>query len=176
MSPSKILCYPNKNLQKKVPQIEIFDDNLQHEITRVLETLSAVQSQGLAAPQIGILSRFIVIQLKTGNPLCMVNPELIKFEGSIQSQESSLSLPGLEIQIPRANQITVRYQDHTGAEQEMMTEGPLSCVIQRKIDHINGILVINYLSKLKLSRLLKKYDKYLASHLECGDHSCGHAH
>lgn len=177
MAALKILRYPHKDLRKTALEMTSFDENLSQLIQDMVAKMYSVKGWGLAATQIGILSRFFVMDIsrEQNQPLCCINPKIIATSGQIESEEDCLSLPGLYLTIVRAKQITLQYQDEKGQEHTQTFEGLAACCIQHEIDHLDGKLMIDHLSNLKRSRLMKKYEKMkMQSH--CGDSSCGHDH
>lgn len=177
MTALKILRYPHKDLRKTALEVSSFDEKLAQTIQDMVTKMYLVRGWGLAATQIGILSRFFVMDISSeqNQPLCCVNPQIIASEGQIESEEDCLSLPGLYLTIVRAKQITLQYQDVNGNQHTQTFEGLSACCIQHEIDHLNGKLIIDHLSNLKRTRLMKKYEKMkMQSH--CGDSACGHDH
>ena len=112
---------------------------------------------------IGLLERIIIVNwLEGGESFAMVNPEIIEKSDEMQEfEESSLSYPGISAKIKRPIEITVKYQDKNGNFSEMNAKGFLATIIQHEIDYLNGIVFLDYLSKLKQDRLLKKMDKFI---------------
>jgi len=122
----------------------------------------------LAAPQVGISKRMVVIDVeqdkenedKTGNPIFMVNPEIIWHSEEISVYaEGCLSVPGQSAEVERPSSVKVKYLDKSGAEQIIPAEGLLATAVQHELDHLDGILYIDHLSRLKRNMLLKKLKK-----------------
>lgn len=178
MSTLKIIHYPHKDLRKTATQITTFDDSLHLLIKQLFDTMYAVHGWGLAAPQVGSLLRLFVMDIspQQNQPLCLINPEILEKEGEVQSEEDSLSFPGVYIKIPRASQIKVKYQDEGGTQQITKVHGLAATGIQQGVDLLNGILFIDHLSNLKRTRLLKKFDKLKEEGKLCGSPSCHHHH
>lgn len=172
----KILQYPHRALKNSVPPTLVFDDLLRQQIAQMFEIMYAVNGWGLAAPQLGFSFRGFVMDISPDQkmPQCFLNPEIVSQEGSIDSEEDCLSLPGLYINVLRAKEITLHYQNEYGEAQQMVAKDLSACFIQHEIDLLNGVLMIDHLSKLKRDRLLKKYLKQRSEH-SCGHH-CHHDH
>jgi len=162
--------YPDPVLHQKSLPIAKIDDALRVFADDMLETMYADRGVGLAAPQVGVLKRIIVIDAeqeedenghhKRGRPMCLINPEIIyKSEETIFYCEGCLSVPGQSADVERHQKIKVRYQDKTGSEKEIEAEDYLAVVLQHEIDHLDGILYIDHLSRLKRNMLLKKLEK-----------------
>jgi len=167
------LCeYPDPILHQKCERVLRIDDELRSFLDDMLETMYADHGAGLAAPQVGVLKRMIVIDAeqededghhKKGNPMALINPEIIyKSEETIFFCEGCLSIPEQRAEVERHQKIKVRYQDKTGAEKEIEAEDYLAVVLQHEIDHLDGILYIDHLSRLKRNMLLKKLEKLRA--------------
>lgn len=162
--------YPDSILHQKSARISKIDDDLRAFLDDMLETMYQSRGVGLAAPQVGVLKRMIVIdaeqtedengQHKRGNPMFLINPEIVyKSEEMIFFCEGCLSVPGQSADVERHQKIKVRYQDKAGHEQEIEAEDYLAVVLQHEIDHLDGILYIDHLSRLKRNMLLKKLEK-----------------
>ena len=159
----KILTEPNKILREISQPVENVGKEEQDLMRDMLETMHAAKGIGLAAIQIGIPKRIIVIDLNQDekkNPMFFVNP-VIKKKNSINSvyEEGCLSVPNQFAEIERPNKCEVEYLDFNGQEQLLKAEGLLATCIQHELDHLEGILFIDYLSKLKKSIILKKLSK-----------------
>ncbi len=130
----------------------------------MLETMYAAPGIGLAAIQVGVPKRIIVLDLgskdKTKNPMYFVNPEIIeKSENNLTYEEGCLSVPGQFAEIDRPDRCYLKYLDYYGQHKELKAEGLLATCIQHEMDHLEGILFIDYLSKLKRSMIIKKLSK-----------------
>tara|TARA_B110000881_G_scaffold124340_1_gene109204 strand:- start:154 stop:585 length:432 start_codon:yes stop_codon:yes gene_type:complete len=130
----------------------------------MLETMYAAPGIGLAAIQIGVPKRVIVIDLtkqdEPKNPMFFINPEIVEKSITNSSyEEGCLSVPGQFAEIDRPDKCHIKYLDHYGNPTEIKTEGMLATCIQHEIDHLEGILFIDYLSKLKKSIIAKKLSK-----------------
>ena len=164
MALRQILTEPNKTLREKSLSVETVDKDLQKLMNDMMETMYAAPGIGLAAIQVGIPKRVIVLDIaqKEGskNPIFFVNPEIIeKSENNSAYEEGCLSVPGQFAEIDRPDKCYVKYLDYHGQAKEIKTEGMLATCIQHEIDHLEGILFIDYLSKLKKSMIIKKLSK-----------------
>jgi len=164
MTIRKILIEPDPLLRKISVSVEKVDSKIQQIMDDMLETMYDAPGIGLAAIQIGIPKRIIVIDLaKEGekkNPLFIVNPQIVfKSDNEATYEEGCLSIPGQFAKIQRPEKCTIKFLDYEGKEKEIKTEGLLATCIQHEIDHLNGILFIDYLSKLKKTMIIKKLSK-----------------
>jgi len=159
-----ILTEPNKVLRQKSLPVENVDKNIQILMDDMLETMYAAPGIGLAAIQVGIPKRIIVLDIeqKEGkkNPLFFVNPEIIEKSKNLSTyEEGCLSVPGQFAEIDRPDKCHIKYLDYYGEKKEINAEGMLATCIQHEMDHLEGILFIDYLSKLKKSMIIKKLSK-----------------
>ena len=164
MSLRKILTEPNKVLREKSLSVEKVDKDLQELMDDMLETMYAAPGIGLAAIQVGIPKRVIVLDItpkdEPRNPMFFINPEIIdKSENNLTYEEGCLSVPGQFAEIDRPDKCYVKYLDYHGQPKEIKAEGMLATCIQHEIDHLEGILFIDYLSKLKKTMIIKKLSK-----------------
>jgi len=165
MSQRKIVIEPDPILRKKSESLEKVDDDLRVLLDDMLETMYAAPGIGLAAVQVGILKRLIVIDISKDkekkNPLFLINPEII-FRSKKTSiyEEGCLSLPGHFAEIERPAECQIKFVDYNGKEKELKADGLLATCIQHEVDHLNGILFIDYLSKLKKDMIVKKLIKH----------------
>ena len=164
MTLRQILIEPNKVLREKSLPVETVDEDLRKLMDDMLETMYAAPGIGLAAIQVGIPKRVIVMDIaqKEGpkKPMFFINPEIInKSENNLTYEEGCLSVPGQFAEIDRPEKCYVKYLDYQGQPQEIKAEGMLATCIQHEIDHLEGILFIDYLSKLKKSMIVKKLSK-----------------
>ena len=130
----------------------------------MLETMYAAPGIGLAAIQVGILKRLVVIDISKGEeekkPVFLINPRIIhRSKKTSIYEEGCLSLPGQFAEIERPAECTLKYIDYNGKEKELKADGLLATCVQHEIDHLNGILFIDYLSKLKKDMIIKKLVK-----------------
>ncbi len=161
----KILIEPDPILRKKCEPLEKVDDDIRKLMQDMLETMYDAPGIGLAAVQIGILKRMIVIDIskdeKKRDPLFLINPVILKSSKKTSTyEEGCLSLPGQFAEIERPAECLLKYIDLSGKEKELKAEGLLSTCIQHEVDHLNGILFIDYLSKLKKDMIIKKLVKH----------------
>ncbi|MDR1026729.1 MAG: peptide deformylase [Lactobacillus sp.] len=159
--------YPHPVLKKVSLPVDKVDDELRAFLDDMLETMYASVGVGLAAPQVGVSKRIIVIDIVQdseegirGEPLYMVNPEIIwRSEEMICGEEGCLSIPGQRADVDRHQMVRVRYLDYHGECKEVLAEDYLAVAIQHELDHLDGILYIDRISRLKRSMLLKKLAK-----------------
>ena len=164
MALRQILTEPNKILREKSLTIKIVDEDLQKLMDDMLETMYAAPGIGLAAIQVGVPKRIIVLDIapkdKPKNPMYFINPEIItKSENSSTYEEGCLSVPGQFAEINRPDKCHIKYLDYYGQPKEIKADGMLATCIQHEIDHLEGILFIDYLSKLKKTMIVKKLSK-----------------
>ena len=164
MSKNSIIIEPDPILRQKSESLEKVDSNVRKLMDDMLETMYEAPGIGLAAVQVGILKRLIVIDISKDEqkkePLFFVNPK-ITFRSKKTSvyEEGCLSLPGHFAEIERPAECHVSYVDYSGKNQELKASGLLATCVQHEIDHLNGVLFIDYLSKLKKDMIIKKLTK-----------------
>ena len=174
MTIRKILTEPNKILREKSIRVENVDNDIQSLMDDMLETLYAAPGIGLAAIQVGVAKRVIVMDISRDrdkeskkNPMYFVNPEIVwKSEDKFTYEEGCLSVPNQFAEIARPKQCHVKHLDYNGHPQELKVDGLLSTCIQHEIDHLEGILFIDYLSKLKKEMIIKKLSKQTKESVE----------
>ena len=164
MTRRKIIIEPDSILRKKSATLEKVDDSLRELLDDMLETMYSAPGIGLAGVQIGILKRLIVIDISKDeekkSPLFLINPVIIsKSNNTSVHEEGCLSLPGYFAEIERPAECQIEYVDYNGKKKDMKASGLLATCIQHEIDHLNGILFIDYLSKLKRDMIIKKLIK-----------------
>jgi len=161
MAKLDILHFPDKQLRTKAQKISHIDDNLRTIISDMFETMYDAPGIGLAATQVNVHQRLMVIDVSEDNdqPLCFINPVITHKEGVELMQEGCLSVPGFYEDIERAEAITVKALDKQGEEFELTTDGLLAVCIQHEIDHLDGKLFVDYLSPLKRNRIRKKLER-----------------
>ena len=164
MTRRKIIIEPDSILRKKSATLEKVDDSLRELLDDMLETMYSAPGIGLAGVQIGILKRLIVIDISKDkekkSPLFLINPVIIsKSNNTSVYEEGCLSLPGYFAEIERPAECQIEYVDYNGKKKDMKASGLLATCIQHEIDHLNGILFIDYLSKLKRDMIIKKLIK-----------------
>jgi len=164
MALRQILIEPNEILRQKSLTVEKVDKEIQTLMNDMLDTMYAAPGIGLAAIQVGIPKRVIVLDIeqKEGkkNPIFLINPEIIeRSKNNSTYEEGCLSVPGQFAEIDRPEKCHIRYLDYNGEKKEMKAQGMLATCIQHEMDHLEGILFIDYLSKLKKSMIIKKLSK-----------------
>ena len=164
MALRQILIEPNKILREKSLYVENVDKDIQILMDDMLETMYAAPGIGLAAIQVGIPKRVIVLDIKQKegqkNPIYLINPEIIeKSKNNSTYEEGCLSVPGQFAEIDRPDKCHVKYLDYYGEKKEIKAEGMLATCIQHEMDHLEGILFIDYLSRLKKTMIIKKLSK-----------------
>ena len=165
MSQRNIVIEPDPILRKKSETLEKVDNELRVLLDDMLETMYAAPGIGLAAVQIGILKRLIVLDISKDkekkNPLFLINPEIISLSKKTSvHEEGCLSLPGYFAEIERPAECQIKFIDYNGKEKELKANGLLATCIQHEVDHLNGVLFIDYLSKLKKDMIVKKLIKH----------------
>ncbi len=165
MTIKKILVEPDPILRKKCEPVGNFNLEIKKLMDDMLETMYAAPGIGLAAVQVGILRRIVVIDIskekEKKNPIFLVNPEIIKKSTNTSVyEEGCLSLPGQFAEIERPAECTIKYIDYEGRQKQLKADGLLSTCVQHEIDHLNGVLFIDYLSKLKKDMIIKKLIKH----------------
>lgn len=165
MPQKKIVIEPDPILRKESKTVEKVDDELRRLLDDMLETMYAAPGIGLAAVQVGILKRLIVIDISKDkekkDPLFLINPKIIS--KSVQTstyEEGCLSLPGHFAEIERPAECEINFIDYNGKKKEIKADGLLSTCIQHEVDHLDGVLFIDYLSKLKKDMIIKKLVKH----------------
>ncbi|MCF6235412.1 MAG: peptide deformylase [Gammaproteobacteria bacterium] len=158
MTISTILHYPDTDLLKSSMLVKSVNDDIQVLVDAMFETMYQAPGIGLAAPQIGVLLRVVVIDVSENKsaPLCLINPEITHLEGEIESEEGCLSVPGIYESVTRAERVSVMALDRTGQAIKLEADGLLAVCIQHEVDHLNGKLFVDYLSEMKRQRIRKK--------------------
>ncbi|RUO66398.1 peptide deformylase [Pseudidiomarina planktonica] len=161
MSLLTILTYPDERLRTLAEPVAEVDDALRATIDDMFETMYESQGVGLAATQVDVHKRLFVADCSEdqNEPLVFVNPEIIERDGEFTNEEGCLSFPGVYAKVDRAGTVTVKALDKNGQEFTKTAEGLLAICIQHEIDHLNGKLFVDYLSKLKRDRIRKKLEK-----------------
>jgi len=164
-----ILHYPDPVLKKKSDEVKKFDKTLKKLVKDMLDTMRSASGVGLAAPQVAVSSRLIMIDLSCKDEeenvgtLVMVNPSILESEGSWGMEEGCLSVPDITVDVKRARKIKARFQDVNGGESIIECEDILARVILHEIDHLDGIIILDRIGKLKgdfyKRQLNKRYKK-----------------
>jgi len=143
-----ILRYPDSRLRQKAKKVRSVDGSIQRLIDDMVETMRQAGGVGLAAPQIGVPLRVIVIELPGDETIALVNPQIVKRSGEREVTEGCLSIPGYRGEIKRSTKVTVRGLDRHGREIRIKGEGLLAEALEHEIDHLNGVLYIDHLGSL----------------------------
>lgn len=156
-----ILHFPDPRLRIRAQPVERVDDSIRTLVDDMLETMYEAPGIGLAAPQVNVSKRVIVIDISDdkSSPLCLINPEIIRRDGVEEMEEGCLSVPSIFEKVERARRVTVRFLDRDGKSVETAADELLAVCIQHEIDHLEGKLFVDYLSELKRQRIRKKLDK-----------------
>jgi len=161
MARLSILEYPDQRLRTVARPVHRVDDDVRRLIDDMLETMYAAPGVGLAASQVNVHKRIIVVDVseKRDTPYAFINPKIELLEGAQETSEGCLSVPGFYELVTRAERIRVRALDRNGEPFELATDGMLSVCIQHECDHLEGKLFVDYLSGLKRQRIRKKLEK-----------------
>lgn len=166
MSILEVIKYPNKILKTKAEEITEITEDLTTLAMNMIEAMYKDNGIGLAANQVGILKRIIVIDLQENNelnPMVLINPKIIwKSEEIAERDEGCLSLPEVSSIVKRPAEVEVSYLDLDGKEETIKAIGLLATCLQHEIDHLDGILFIDRISKLKREMVIKKFKKLQA--------------
>jgi len=156
-----ILEFPDQRLRTRAQPVTAFDAELGRLVDDMFETMYAAPGIGLAASQVDVHERVLVIDISDSRdqPRVFINPEILYREGEEETEEGCLSVPGIFDGVVRASKIRVRWQDRTGATIEDHFEGMMAVCIQHEMDHLEGKLFVDYLSDLKRQRIRKKLEK-----------------
>ena len=156
-----ILKYPDKRLRTIAKPVVSVDETIKQHVKDMFETMYEAPGVGLAATQVNFHQRIIVIDIsdQCNEPICLINPEIIEKSGEIQWEEGCLSVPDYYENVIRANDIKVQALNQHGETFELEASEMFSVCIQHEIDHLDGILFVDHLSKLKQKRLKKKTEK-----------------
>jgi peptide deformylase len=158
MSVLSVLEYPDPRLRTKARPVATVDDAVRRLVEDLLETMYAAPGIGLAATQVDVHERILVLDISTtkDDPRCFINPEIVMQEGSALHEEGCLSVPGINEDVERAEKIRVRALNRDGQPFELEAEGLMAVCIQHEMDHLDGKLFVDYLSELKRLRIRKK--------------------
>ena len=161
MSLLPVLRFPNPRLRQQARPVKTIDATVLTLAHDMLETMYAERGIGLAATQVDVQLRVVVMDLseERDQPRVFINPEILATEGTEEGQEGCLSVPGFYEIVQRAKLVTFRYQELDGSQVNANADGLLAICLQHEIDHLNGKLFIDYLSPLKRQRLRKKIEK-----------------
>ncbi|MET0086397.1 MAG: peptide deformylase [Sedimenticola sp.] len=157
----EILHFPDTRLRTKAKPVNTVDDAVRKLVDDMFETMYKAPGIGLAATQVDVHKRIVVIDLseERDQPLCLINPEIIAKEGVEEMEEGCLSVPDISEKVSRADRVKVSALDRDGNPFELEADGLLAVCIQHELDHLDGKLFIDYLSGLKRQRIRKKLEK-----------------
>ncbi len=164
-APLKIIIAPDPVLKAVAAPVDNIDDGIRKFLDDMLETMYIARGVGLAAPQVGISRRVLVMDPvkedgAAPQPIVMINPEITwRSEEPNTFEEGCLSLPEFYVEVERPASVRVKYLDRTGTEHETLAEGFLATVLQHEMDHLNGVLLWDHISKLKRDMAIKKFTK-----------------
>ena len=158
----QILIYPHPGLTTPAEPVTVFDDELKQICQNLIETMYDSRGIGLAATQVNINKRILVLDTSEDNsqPRCFINPVITYGEETATETEGCLSFPGLYIDITRPQHIKVTAVDESGNSTEIEADGLLARCLQHELDHLDGMVFTDRLSRLKRDRALKKFEKY----------------
>jgi peptide deformylase len=156
-----ILEFPDPRLRTRAAPVTEVDASIRKLIDDMLETMYAAPGIGLAATQVNVHKRVLVVDVSEDRsaPLALINPEILAREGTEETEEGCLSVPGIYDKVTRAEKIRVRTLDRSGKQIEIEADGLLAVCIQHEMDHLEGKLFVDYLSELKRTRIRKKLEK-----------------
>jgi peptide deformylase len=160
-----ILIAPHPVLKTKAKPVEKVDARIAKLMDDMVETMYAADGIGLAAPQIGLSERVIVVDVhgkdEKPNPIRLANPEIVwASEEKVPCEEGCLSIPDLYAEVVRPKAVRVRYLDEKNESREIEAEGMLATCLQHEIDHLDGVLFVDYLSSLKRGMIMRKLQKH----------------
>jgi len=168
----RVLHYPDPALSKKAVVVDKFDSGLKSFIKDMMETMCEESGVGLAAPQVGVSSRIILVDTSAGNKenrmplLTMINPKILEEQGVCSMEEGCLSLPDINVEVKRAEKITVTFMNDKGEEHLMEFEDLSARIILHEIDHLDGLTILDRVNKIKgdfyKRQLRKRYKKECA--------------
>jgi peptide deformylase len=156
-----ILEYPDPRLRTKATPVAVFDEALRRLVDDLLETMYGAKGVGLAASQVDVHKRLLVLDVSEtrDQPMVLINPQILSAEGRVPGEEGCLSLPGIYDKLERAARIRVRALDRNGKPFEIDAEGMLAVCIQHEMDHLEGKLFVDYLSELKRQLIRRRLQK-----------------
>ncbi len=156
-----ILEYPDPRLRERALPVTQFDEALGQLVDDMLQTMYAAPGIGLAATQVNVRRRVLVMDVseERNEPLVFINPEIVSREGVAKTEEGCLSVPGIFDEVERAARVRVQAQDRTGEVFQRDLDGAIAVCLQHEMDHLEGKLFVDYLSDLKRERIRKKLEK-----------------
>lgn len=166
-----IIKLPDPLLRQRSAEIETVDDDVRRLIADMLETMYDAPGVGLAAIQVGIPRRLLVVDTSDKDdeprPMALINPQIVSSGDELHvHEEGCLSIPDVRVEIERPSEVTVRFIDRDGKQQQIDAEGLLATALQHEIDHLNGRLIIDYLSRLKRDVIVRRFKKMARSDAE----------
>lgn len=161
MTKLTVLRYPDPKLRTVAQPIEQVDDAVRQFIDDMFETMYDAEGVGLAATQVDYHKQLFIADCggEEKDPLVFINPKILEKDGLFENEEGCLSFPGVYAAVERAEKVTVQALDRDGQAFELEAEGLLAICIQHELDHLNGVLFVDYLSPLKRDRIRKKLEK-----------------
>lgn len=161
MAKLDILVYPDRRLRRVARPVRVFDDALRRLVDDMAETMYAAPGIGLAAVQVNVPKRVVVLDLSAERDdlRVFINPELSDAAGRVESREGCLSVPGIFDTVERAETVTIHAQDVRGEAFTVAADDVLAVCIQHEIDHLDGKVFVDYLSRMKQERIAKKLRK-----------------
>ncbi len=164
MSKLEIVKVPDPILRETSTPVESVNADVRRLMDDMLETMYDAPGVGLAAIQVGVPRRVIVLDVSTDDeepqPFFMANPEIVHLGEAMRThEEGCLSIPGVNVEIERPADVTVRYVDREGAAQELTADGLLATAIQHEVDHLDGKLIIDFMSRLRRDMIIRKFRK-----------------
>ncbi len=161
MSILTILEFPDKRLRSVAQEVSQVDEQIKTLVDDMLETMYAAKGVGLAATQVNVQKRVIVMDISEdkNEPICLINPEIIETVGTEESEEGCLSVPGFFEKVSRAESIKVKALNRDGETFELEARDLLAVCIQHEMDHLQGKLFVDYLSAFKRNRIKAKLEK-----------------
>lgn len=161
MAKLEILTFPDERLRHRAEPVQTVDDGIRQLVDDMLETMYDAPGIGLAAIQVNVSRRVVVIDTsdEKDQPLCLINPEILERSGEEQMEEGCLSVPGFFETVTRSDRVRVRALDRNGEPFELDADGLLAVCIQHEIDHLDGRLFVDHISSLKRQRIRRKLEK-----------------
>ncbi len=158
-----ILVYPDKRLRQCAKPVTVFNQKLEKLVSDMTETMYAAPGIGLAAIQVDVPLQVVVMDLseQKDNLMVFINPKIFELEGTTESEEGCLSVPGVFAMVERVDRVRIEAQNVDGQFFEIEADGLLSICIQHEVDHLNGKVFVDYLSRMKQDRVRKKLLKEL---------------
>jgi len=156
-----ILEFPDKRLRTVAAEVSTVDDGIRTLVDDMIETMYAAKGVGLAATQVNVHKRVIVMDVSENKdePICLINPQIIERDGVEESEEGCLSVPGFFEKVSRAEHIKIKALNRDGESFEIEARDLLAVCIQHEMDHLEGKLFVDYLSTFKRNRIKAKLDK-----------------